>query len=238
MNPELAWLEASASRLGLRLPSGAIERFQRYLDELLRWRERLNLTASATDAEIVRAHFTTSLIPLAAWPITEASSVIDVGSGAGFPGVPMKIARPDLRMVLVEASRRKVAFLEHVARALDLHDLEVAWARAEDLGRVEGFRETFSVAVERAVAKVAVSAELCLPLVRQGGVAILLKGPTVTSDAPRIAQLVLSLGGVIERAQPWTTDPSGRTTVAVVIRKTAPTPDGYPRRGLRLGGVA
>lgn len=235
MNPDLALVEASASAMGLRLPAGAIERFDRYLNELLRWRERLNLTAAATATEIVTVHFTESLIPLAVWSIGEGSRAIDVGSGAGFPGVPLKIARPDLRIVLLEASRSKAAFLEHLRSVLELDDLDIEWARAEDLGRRTGFREGFGVAVERAVAKIAASAELCLPLVQRDGVAILLKGPAVTGEIMRTAPLFTRMGGALECAQPWTVGVSGRTTVAVVIRKVGDTPDEYPRRGPRLG---
>lgn len=235
MNTALAQMEASASAVGLRLPVGAIERFDRYLTELLHWRERLNLTAAGTATEIVTAHFSDSLIPLAAWAFTEGCRTIDVGSGAGFPGIPMKIVRPDLRVVLLEASRRRAAFLEHVRTVLEMDDLDVVWARAEDLGRQAGFREGFAVAVERAVAKIAASAELCLPLVRRDGVAILLKGPAVMKEIGRASPLFDQLGGTLERAQPWTLGLAGRTTVAVVIRKVGDTPDAYPRRAARLG---
>jgi 16S rRNA (guanine527-N7)-methyltransferase len=235
VNPALAQVESSVSSLGLRLPAGAIERFDRYLSELLHWRARLNLTAAATATEIVTAHFTESLIPLATWPIGQGSRAIDVGSGAGFPGVPIKIVRPDLRVVLLEASRRRAAFLEHLRRVLELEGLDVAWARAEDLGRRKGFREGFALAVERAVAKIAASAELCLPLVQRDGVAILLKGPAVMREIERVSPLLTRIGGALERAQPWTVGASGRTTVAVVIRKIADTPDEYPRRGPRMG---
>ena len=238
MSPDLALVEASASAMGLRLPAGAIERFERYLTELLRWRERLNLTAAATATEIVTAHFTESLIPLAAWAIGEGSRAIDVGSGAGFPGVPLKIARPDLRIVLLEASRRRAAFLEHLRSVLELDDLDVEWARAEDLGRRAGFREGFAVAVERAVAKIAASAELCLPLVQRDGAAILLKGPAVMREIGRVSPLFMRMGGALERAQPWEVGVSGRTTVAVVIRKVGDTPEEYPRRAARLGSRA
>jgi 16S rRNA (guanine527-N7)-methyltransferase len=231
-------MEASASAVGLKLPGGAIERFDRYLAELLHWRERLNLTAAATATEIVTAHFSESLIPLAAWSVGEGSRTIDVGSGAGFPGIPMKIVRPDLRVVLLEASRRRAAFLEHVRTVLELDDLDVIWSRAEDLGRRAGFREEFAVAVERAVAKIAASAELCLPLVQRDGVAILLKGPAVLREIGRASPLFEQLGGTLAYAQPWTVGTARRTTVAVVIRKVGDTPEGYPRRAARLGGLA
>lgn len=235
MNPDLALVEVSASAMGLRLPAGAIERFDRYLEELLRWKERLSLTAAATATEVVAVHFSESLIPLAVWSFGEGSRAIDVGSGAGFPGVPLKIVRPDLRVVLLEASRRRAAFLEHLRTVLELDDLEVVWARAEDLGRRTGLREGFAVAVERAVAKIAASAELCLPLVRRDGAAILLKGPAVMKEIGRVSPQLTRMGGAIERAQPWTVSVSGRTTVAVVIRKVGDTPDEYPRRAARLG---
>lgn len=235
MNSNPTQVQAIASAWGLQLPPDAPARFDQYLAELLRWRARLNLTAAATPWEMAAEHFSESLIPLAAWRISEDSRVIDIGSGAGFPGVPMKIARPDLRIVLVEASRRRVAFLEHLRHVLGLEGLDIEWARAEDLGRRSGFREGFAVAVERAAAKFPAAAELCLPFVQRDGAAILLKGQGVIAEVRRAAPLLERMGGVIEHVRTWTIAASGRTTVAVVIRKSSATPEEYPRRGRRLG---
>lgn len=235
MNPVLAQLEEGAAALGVALPAGARDRFQVYLDEIARWRGRLNLTAASTDAEIASHHLLDSLVPLAALHLGHRCRVVDVGSGAGFPGVPMKIARPDLEVVLVEASRKRCAFLENLRTALGLPDLEVCWARAEEIGHAEGYREAFGVAVSRATARIGVAVELALPLVEVGGAALLLKGPAVKEEVGRILGLVGAMGASLEACDIRSLPAADRMTAALVLRKHRPTPLPYPRRGTGLG---
>lgn len=161
--------------------------------------------------------------------------VVDVGSGAGFPGVPIKIARPDLHVTLIEASRRRVAFLEHVRNILVLDNLRVEWGRAEVLARQRGFREAFTITVERAVARLAVSVELCLPLLRVDGQAVLLKGPAVLGELRVAEPLIGVLGGSVENVTRRVLPDGEHESVVVVLRKRTPTPVGFPRAAKRLG---
>lgn len=234
MTTRLARLQSGAAGLGIALDTAALARFERFLEQMLSWRARLNLTAAASAGELEGLHFVDSLLPLWACVVPPGCRVADVGSGAGFPGMPMKIARPDLRIVLVEASRRRVAFLEHLRGALDLPDVEIRWARAEELGHEHGFREAFGLAVSRATAPLS-ACELTLPLVEPGGAVALLRGPKVAEEAVVVGPLVEALGGEVEscvlRALP-TTD---RMRAALVLRKIHPTPPEFPRRGRRLG---
>ncbi len=235
MNPSPSRLEAGASLLGLELSPDAIDLFGRFLRELLAWGARLNLTGAHDAAQVEGLHFLDSLLPLAACPMPRGCRVVDVGSGAGLPGVPLKIARPDLHLTLVESSRRRVAFLEHLRLTLGLTDIAVRWARAEDLGHDPGFREVFDIALSRAAARLRAACELCLPLVCMGGAAVLLRGPRVSEEIRAAEPLVHDLGGSVEACALRDLPTTDRRRAALVIRKERPTPALYPRRGRRLG---
>jgi 16S rRNA (guanine527-N7)-methyltransferase len=157
----------------------------------------------------------------------EARTLVDVGSGGGLPGLPLKIARPDLAVTLVEADQRKAAFLVQACATLGLDDVEVLARRAEDAGRDPRYRETFDVAVARAVAAMPVLAELCLPLVRVGG--RLLAQKTDKEDIARAKHAIEMLGGLLDEISSAPSAARGAGTV-VVVSKVRPTPAGYPRR--------
>ncbi|HZS13552.1 MAG TPA: 16S rRNA (guanine(527)-N(7))-methyltransferase RsmG [Candidatus Dormibacteraeota bacterium] len=194
-------------------------RLRAYLDELDRWNVRINLTAVPREHAWDR-HVAEVLPLLDAVAPPPAARVIDVGAGGGVPGVPMAILRPDLRVTLLDSDRRKAAFLTHVAGALQLANVEVLDARAEDAAHRQDLRERFDVAVSRALAPPPVMCELLLPFVRVGGVAATLVGDALQAvrdcDAP--ARL---LGGATPRSAPGD---------VVLIDKVQPTPAQYPRR--------
>lgn len=231
----LGRLLAVSAELVVPLDGPALMRFERYLSEILHWRRRFNLTPTGDPAQIVSLHFADALLALSVGDFPKDCRVVDVGSGAGLPGIPMKIARPDLRMTLVEASRRRIGFLEHLRAVLTLEDIEIEWTRAEDFGQRNDRREVYDRSVERAAARIAVAMELCLPLVRVGGAAVFLKGPRVLEELDRTRSLLTSLGGRIicdeVRALP-TTD---RERAVIVVGKVAHTPLPYPRSAGRHG---
>ncbi len=161
--------------------------------------------------------------------------VIDVGTGAGLPGVVVRIVRPDLRVVLLESSRRKVAFLEHLQHTLGLDDLLIEWGRAEDLAHRAGMREAFDVAVTRATARLAVAAELCLPFVLVSGAAICLKGPKVHEEVDEARGLIAELGARVESCELRILPETELRRAAVVLRKERSTPERFPRPAKGLG---
>lgn len=234
MNPAIGRLDRGAGALGVRLDPAALDRFERYLAALMRWRPRLNLVGASSEDDLVDRHLLDSLLPLAVVRLPPGAAVVDVGSGAGLPGVPLKIARPDLRVTLVEASRRRVAFLEHLRDAVDLPDLDVRWGRAEALARQADHRERYVCSVERATAKAAAALELCAPFVEVGGWCVLLKGPAALEELPSAARLIAGLG----IADIVTIDKLSVTigrTLAIVAPKVARTLPVYPRSASRLG---
>lgn len=235
MNPALSSLEAASKAIGVDLGPLAMSQFERYLREMLAWRDRLNLTAARDAREIALLHFLDSLLAIGAHNLPRGSRVVDVGSGAGLPGIPVKIARPDVVLTLVESSRRRVAFLEHLCTVLGMADVEVAWARAEVLARNPAYRESFDCALERAVAAVSVAAELCLPLVAVGGAAVLLKGPSAVPEVEKAARLIAALGGRAWKCEVRELPATDRRRVAVVLHKAGHTPREFPRRRPRIG---
>jgi 16S rRNA (guanine527-N7)-methyltransferase len=220
-------LGAAAGLLGLTLDDAQLRQVTQHIDLLGAWNRKAHLTTITRPAEAARAHVVDSLLCLRTG-FPDGAVVIDVGSGAGFPGVPLKIARPDLFMTLLEAATRKAAFLELVASQLRLA-ITVVEARAERAAHDPKWRERFDVAVARAVAPLPVLCELVLPFVRLGGKAVLLKGPTVTVELDAGARAAAILGG---GAPQLTLDqlPGGARRAIVTIGKVAPTPATYPRR--------
>lgn len=223
-------LEHGAEELGIELGAEAVVLFDRYYRELTEWNRRINLTSIEGEEEVAIKHFLDSLTCLLAVDLREGSSVVDVGSGAGFPGVALKVARPGIRLTLVEASGKKAGFLREIVGVLDLEDVEVLWDRAERVGRMAGHRESYDVATARGVAEMAALVEVCLPLVRVGGVFVAQKGPDVSEEMAGALAAVEAMGGRVERLIPVALPFGCGGRTLLVIRKESPTPEEYPRR--------
>jgi len=222
-----AVLEAEVTAVGFAATPQELELFARYLDLIARWRAHARLTAVADPESAARLHIADSLLCLRAG-IPQGSSLVDVGSGAGLPGIPLLIARGDLRVTLLEADTRKAAFLEIAAGELGLA-ARVVRARAEEAARGE-MRERFDVAVARAVARLPTLCELTLPFVRVGGRAVLLKGPSVRAELGDGRPAARALGG----SEPDLLEgvlKGGEHRTLVVIEKRRQMPGRFPRRG-------
>jgi 16S rRNA (guanine527-N7)-methyltransferase len=238
-------LEDGARHLGLRLSAEHLARFQRYYEELVEWNQRFNLTTVTGYEEVQRRHFLDSLTCLLALPgwshdVTGSQLpficrpqpwlCLDVGAGAGFPGLPLKIVCPELRLTLLEATRKKVEFLLHVVEDLGLEGVEVIWDRAEALGQNPRYRERYDVVVARAVAEMAVLGEFCLPFCRIGGRFVAQKGPEASRETEAGAAALERLGGVVRELREMALPGQREQRVLVVIDKVGPTPAAYPRR--------
>ena len=217
----------TAGAWGLRLDQRQIEQFARYSAELRAWNARVNLTAITDEEGIVARHFLDSLRCALSWG-DAPSSLIDIGSGAGFPGLPLKILRPELRVALVESVSKKAAFLRHMIAVLDLRDVMVLTARAETVGRDPQHREQYDVVTARAVAELATLAEYCLPLCRVHGRVLVPKGSDIADEVARARTAIERLGGRVIDVESVTI-PGVEPRTLVVIAKVAPTPAAYPR---------
>ena len=218
------------SLLGLRLTSPQVAALACYEDELLAWNARINLTAIDTPETIRIKHFLDSLTCLLAMRERPAGRIIDVGSGAGFPGLPIKIAYPSVRLTLVESVGKKADFCRHISDKLGLENVEVIQGRAEEIGQDLDHREQYDWALARAVAILPVLAEYLLPLVRIGGGMIAMKGESAPAEAHAAEKALRLLGGSIKRMIPVALPGVADERYLVVIDKVVATPKQYPRR--------
>lgn len=203
------------------------EEFKIYLKELLEWNKKVNLTAITDPEEIRIKHFEDSLALLKVIQLTD-QSIIDVGAGAGFPGLPIKIVCPEIKLTLLEATRKKAEFLKHIVETLSLKDVEIIWGRAEDIAKQK--REFFDIAVSRAVAKLNVLCEYCLPFVKVGGTFAAYKEEKVEEEAEQAINAIELLGGRIKEIKKITLPNSDIVRSLVVMEKVSKTPEKYPRR--------
>ncbi len=224
-------LSQRAQMLGLDLPMQAAQRLARFHELLARGNERMNLVGNAEFEDALDRHYADSLAPLALGLFAPGARVIDVGSGAGFPGIPLAVARPDLQVTLLDALQKRVVFLQEAAQALGLDNVRVLHARAEDAARLEDQRERYDVAVSRAVASLPVLMELMLPFVRVGGQAVCYKGPAARGELAAAAGAARLLGGGAPRALavPFPCRPDWER-LAVVCLKAEKTVRQYPRK--------
>ena len=233
---DLAALDAAASRLGLALDAAARARFARYLELIEAWRDRAGLTSLTEPEAIQRRHFGESLALLVALRgrglLTpgQAASVVDVGAGAGFPGLPMRIAEPALRLTLVESNRRRCSFLEMAVDALALDGVRVVAARAEEAGRDPELRERFDLVAARAVAPMPVLVEYALPLLRPGGVLAAPKGSRAQHELRAASAAIEALGGCAEEPLPLSLPEGATPQQVLLVRRCGALPERFPRR--------
>ncbi len=223
-------LSSGAAELGIALDDAQLDQFDRFTMLLLEWNRKFNLTKITDPLEIAVKHYLDSLSVLCAVAVPDDSSVIDVGTGAGLPGIPLKIARPDLHMTLLDSVRKKLVFAETAMRQLHISGFELVHARAEDAARDGAYREKFDFAVSRAVARLAVLAELCVPFCREGGWFVAYKGPAVDGELSESEDAIRILGGRLEKAVEFSLPHGNANRTLVVVCKERRTPTSYPRR--------
>lgn len=220
-------LVKGAWEYGVNISDAVADKFFLYKDLLKSWNEKMNLTAIEEDNDVILKHFIDSLsiIPY----IKDSKNLVDIGTGAGFPGIPLKIVSDHLKVTLLDSLSKRVGFLNEVVNSLSLSDIRAVHGRAEDYGVGKEFRESFDTAVARAVASLPVLIEYCLPFVKVGGVFIAMKGSS--SDEADISGKALSeLGGEIEKVYDILLPFSDIKRNIIIIRKFRQTPSKYPRK--------
>ena len=222
-------ISRGAGELGIVLTSGQLDQFVAYTGMLLEWNRKFNLTRIVDPKEIAVKHYLDSLVLPAVTEVANGSTLIDVGTGAGFPAIPVKIACPSLKLTLLDSVKKKLTFVETVVRELGLTDVEVVHRRAEDLGQEKHFREQFDFAVSRAVGSLSSLAELCIPFCRVGGLFAAYKGPRASAEVDEAKNAFQLLGGKLEAVHKLTLPFSDQERALVLVRKSRPTPAGYPR---------
>ncbi|MCI6232916.1 MAG: 16S rRNA (guanine(527)-N(7))-methyltransferase RsmG [Selenomonas sp.] len=223
-------LRAAAEAASLSLSEDQILKFTRYDALLVDWNERMNLTAITEPRDVAVKHMIDSLTAYDKKLFDGAPTVIDVGTGAGFPGVPLKIFDPSIRLTLMDSLAKRLAFLEAVVEDLGLTGVTCVHARAEDAAREQQHRERYDIAVSRAVARLPVLLEYTLPFVKKGGHLIALKGRTAEEEATDAKRALKLLGGRLETIRPVTLPGLSDKRAVLTITKIAPTPKAYPRK--------
>jgi len=222
-------LQSGASELGIKLSERQIEQFDEFAYLLVQANRNLNLTRITEPDDIVVNHFLDSLLFLKAIDIRPGTRVIDIGTGAGFPGVPIKIVRPDLNITLMDATSKKVRFLADVIERLGLENIHPIYGRAEELAREDIHRGQYDIACARALSEMKVLAELCLPLVKVGGHLIASKGIDINEEIKVAKPIIGQLGGVVEKIVDMSIPGTDVTRRVVVIAKARPSPEQFPR---------
>ena len=226
-------LDACARKLGIKLNPGQLEQFAVYYTELIDWNNRFNLTAITGYDDVQLKHFCDSLTVVLAFKQSDTGKnwkIIDIGAGAGFPGVPLKIVFPEIRMTLLEATAKKAVFLQHLNwKNWGRQDVEIVTARAEEAAHAEQYREKFDVVLSRAVSPLPSLAELCLPFCAVGGRFIAHKKGDISDEVARAAKAIKLMGGVLNQIKKIELEELADDRCLVVIDKVSPTPAKYPR---------
>ena len=226
-------LKAGAEKLGLKLNPEQLEQFPVYYQELVDWNKRVNLTRITGYEEVQIKHFLDSLTVSLAWspPKTNVSfRLIDVGTGAGMPGIPLKILFPDIRLVLLEATAKKTVFLRHLSDRLGLDNVEIVVGRAEEIAHQRKYRENFDIVLSRGVAPLVTLVELTLPFSVIGGSLIALKKGEIESEISRASRAISLLGGRLREVKRVELEEFTDERRLVIIDKVSPAPPHYPRR--------
>lgn len=219
-----------AKVLNVELTDKQADQLMRYKELLVEWNEKMNLTAITEDMEVITKHFLDCLTVQSSIDLAQVKSLVDVGTGAGFPGLVLKIAFPNVHITLIDSLNKRLKFLQHVIDELGLTGIECVHGRAEDLGKNKAYREQFEVCASRAVANLAVLSEYTLPFVKTGGYLIALKGQKLDEELAEGEKAITILGGTIDKlvdvAVPYT-DLNHRIAK---IKKVKETPKKYPRK--------
>lgn len=225
-------VKKACENIGIKLTDTQARQFCKYYNLIIDWNEKINLTRITEPEEVAVKHFADSLTVLNYYDIPEEASLIDVGTGAGFPGIPLKIIRNDINLTLLDSLNKRLNFLNLVADEIDI-DVNTIHSRAEDAGKNVNCREQYDVAVSRAVARLNALCEYCLPLVKVGGSFVAMKGAEYKEELEEAENAVKILGGEVSLVKEFNLDGAGERAV-IVINKIKPTPEKYPRTGKKI----
>ena len=223
-------LAKAAAEYGISLSDTQMEQYNRYFELLVEWNEKINLTAITEPKEVAIKHMIDSITAYDENLFKDGTTVIDVGTGAGFPGLPLKIFCPEIKLTLMDSLNKRIKFLQTVVEELGLKDVECVHARAEEGARNKKYRESFDIAVSRAVARLPILCEYCLPFVKKGGHFIALKGMQYHDEAEEAAKAIKVMGGSKTEIRPVKLPELDDKRAVITITKTMPTPKAYPRK--------
>ncbi|WP_208587169.1 16S rRNA (guanine(527)-N(7))-methyltransferase RsmG [Gracilibacillus suaedae] len=215
---------------GIEITEKQLQQFEKYFHTLVEWNEKMNLTAITDQEEVYVKHFYDSITAAFYFDFTNAFHLCDVGAGAGFPSIPLKILFPQIDVTIVDSLKKRITFLNHLASELELEGVSFYHDRAELFGRNEKFRHKFDVVMARAVARTSVLSELCLPLLRTNGTFIAMKGSNVEEELSDAEDAIELLGGKLQRIEHFSLPENNGERNIVIIDKKRKTPKKFPRK--------
>ncbi len=215
---------------GIELNDKQINQFQRYFDILVEWNEKMNLTAITNQEGVYLKHFYDSLTAAFYHDFTKELRICDVGAGAGFPSLPLKIVFPHLKVTIVDSLKKRITFLNHLAHELELDNVAFYHDRAENFGKNDGFREGYDLVMARAVARMSVLSELCLPLTAKGGHFMAMKGPNLKDEMEDANVAIQTVGGEVKDVFTFHLPEEDSERNIAIIEKRRKTPKKYPRK--------
>lgn len=230
MSYDLTKFKSMTEQLGIELTDNQYEQFIKYYEMLIKWNEVMNLTAITEFDEVIVKHFVDSISLIKAIDITKKIEIIDIGTGAGFPGIPLKIAYPNLKITLLDSLNKRVGFLNEVINELELKDIEALHGRAEDYAKAGQLREKYDLCVSRAVANLATLSEYCLPYVKVGGKFISYKSEKLSEELAVAEKAIGILGGKINTQIEFVLPETEIYRTFMIIDKKKETPKKYPRK--------
>lgn len=215
-------------KLNISYDEEMILKFEKYMDGILLWNEKINLTAITEREEFIHKHFIDSVLAYSFEEFVNADTVIDIGTGAGFPGIPLAIICPDKDFLLADSLNKRLKVINSLTEETGIENVTTVHGRAEELARNKKYREGFDISVSRAVANLAVLCEYCLPFIKIGGHLLAYKGPDASDEVKKAEKAIKILGGKFKRIE--SVDLNGFDHNIVVIEKIKPTPAKYPRK--------
>ena len=223
-------LNLGLEKLNIFLEEEQINQFYKYMNILIEWNKNINLTAITDPKEVILKHFIDSIYVLKNIEISSNSSVIDIGTGAGFPGIPLKIVRKDLNVTLLDSLNKRIMFLDNVINNLGLKDISTIHGRAEEMGKNKKYREMFDYAISRAVANLTVLSEYMIPFVKLGGKSICMKGGNIKEELESSQKALGILGGNLIHVEEFNLLDTDIKRSLIIIEKCKITPIKYPRK--------
>jgi len=215
---------------GIFLDNKQIEQFSTYYQLLIEWNEKVNLTSITNMEDVYLKHFYDSITAAFYFDFTKEQNLCDIGAGAGFPSIPLKICFPNLNVTIVDSLQKRINFLDHLVSSLGLTGVTLNHDRAENFGKNSSFRENFDIVTARAVARMSVLSELCLPLVKKEGVFIAMKGANAKEEMNRSQKAIETMGGDQEAAHTFVLPEEESERSIILIKKQGKTPKKYPRK--------